>query len=687
MYVDLSFSQQIDLSTTSSLINETPFYNSPSLSVIPFTGFATSESFVRISRTIKQFTPIVGSSIFSNRKVIVVPPPVFNSEFLDSDGTRVLKTKTSIKSLEEKRYVGGQDYVQFAVSPTDFVNQTIMRSMGDIDTNYLIGSPKKYNNERYEELDEVFNFFLENYNEAINVNEYIRFFNNVLEAPSEYLESYVPARAKFVDGIVIESPFLHRQKTYIQKSIKIDGSNTKIFDKFISGSGSADVGAYDFLAEYETYEQLNTTIITKPVMQYFGPTKVTSSLMSNTGGVGFVDAAVDIMSLVGPVSSTISNKLPPTKRLIQKIGTPNTTSSYVTSSLADSNSGIGFVDALVNSSARTYVTQSGYSRNPYLGLKYYASQIYKIPSEVNTITPFYEINPTSDFSDVGTTTYFYNNVGLYWFPYTQAAPIEYPFNKRLYRTKLDVPIGEIQSAAAKELNNITLLSPTVLTDYPGRTTTNIVVKEYAGNSNYKGTLNIGNIISIFNIKGTAGLRFRLYRSISDQENDVNRPFSTIPSTATGVLFDGLLGDGEVFPYTLIQTKNSILYFTVDNTTTNAITSEISITYFEYEPANLVPLGYLPRHYRFTRTKNTATLRRNYLGCRAVFCPEGCPPDVTESEADSPVQVFLTPRTAPIVSNTGGGGGRSDGFVGTGNLSPTDNVLNVGTRGKLGDAKK
>jgi len=637
LYVDVSFSQPY-ASITQSATNESPFSGVANLSNLPAQGFTTA-SHVRVLRTIKQFTPIVGSSIFSNRKVTVATPPVFSGDFIDSDGVKTLKTKSSIKSVEEKKYVGGQDYVQFAVSPTDFVNQTIMRSMGDVDTNYLIGSPRKYDNENYQELNDIFEFFLEKYNESINVNEYIRFFNNVLKAPSDYIETYVPARSKLVDGVVIESPFLYRRKTYIQKSIKVDGSNTITFDNFVSGSGSANVGAYDFLAEYPRVPEVDTTIISKPVLQKFGLYTVTSSLMSTNGGVSIIDAPIELTSSVGPVSSTIPSKLASGKQLLQKIGV----SGYISSSLADRNSGIGFVDAYVTASARTYVTQSGYSRNPYLGLRYYASQIYRIPSEQNTLTPFYEIGPTSDFSDAGTTTYFYNTTGLYWLPSTQAAPKEYPFKKVLYRAKLDVPMGEIQSAAAKELNNITLLSPDVLTDYPGRT-------------------------------------------------KLGRSFSTIPSLSAGVLFDGLLGDGEVFPYTLVQTTNSTIYFTVDNLTGSSIASAIELTYFEYEPAKLSPEGYLPRHYKFTRTKNLATLRRSYLGCRTVYCPEGCPPDVTESEPDSPVQIFLTPRTSPVVSNTGGGGGIPTGITpGTipnlpGN-DPLNDVLRQGTRGKLTDARK
>lgn len=690
LYVDLSFSQPY-ASITQSATNETPYFAVANLSNLPAQGF-TTESYVRILRSIKQFTPIVGSSIFSNRKVIVADPPVFSEQFIDDNGTKTLLVNGSIKAIEGKQYVGGQDYIQFAISPTDFVNQTIMRSMGDIDTNFLIGSPRKYNNEKYEELDDIFAFFLQNYNEPINVNQYIRFFRNVLEAPSEYIETYVPARATLVDGIVIESPFLDRKKTYIQKSIGVDGSNTRTFDKFVSGSGSANVGAYDFLAEYPRDPEPDTTVLNKPVLQKFGLYTVTSSVMSNTG-VSIIDAPIELTASFGPVSSTTPSKLAPAKRWIQKIGTSPMSSSFVSSSLADNNSGIGFVDAHVIGEARTYVTQSGYARNAYPGLQFYASQIYRIPSEENTITPFYEVGPASDFSDTGTTTYFYNKSGVYWFPNQESSHIQKLFSKTAYRAKLDVPIGEIQSVSSKTLNNITLLSSNILTDYPGRTTLTIDSRIYPAASVYRGTLNIANIMSLYSVRGASGLRLRLYRSSADQDRDVNRAFSTIPNIADGVLFDGLLGnDTGLFPYTLMHTRESTLYFTINNVTGTTITSGVLLTYFEYEPASLVPKGYLPRHYRFTRTNNIAMLRRNYLGCRAVFCPEGCPPDVTESDADSPVQVFLTPRTAPVVSTSTSGGRIPTGIV-PGELpnlpgnDPLNEVLRSGTRGKLSDAKK
>lgn len=674
LYVDLSFSQNY-ASIAQSATNESPFVNVAALSNLPTTGF-TANSYVRIVRTIKQFTPIVGASIFSNRKVTIAPPPVFLPFSTDVNGTKILSSNSSIKFIEDKKYVGGQDYVQFAISPTDFINQTIVRSMGDIDTNYLIGSPRKFGNERYTELDDIFEFFLNNYNERIDPNQYTRFFRNATKAPSEYVESVVPARAKLVNGIVIESPMLDRYKTYIQRSIKVDGSNTRTFEKFVAGSGSIDVGAYDFFAHYSRSAEVNTTEFTNPTppIQKIGVQLVTSSLVNMDTGIGFVDAQFDVTSTAGPASSTETNKLPSFRQLTQPLGTA--LKEYVTSSLLDTNSSIGFVDAFVEAEPRQYVPQSGYPRNPYLGLRINSSsQLLRVESEVNTFGPIYEIKPTSDLDDVGATTYFYKTSGLYWLPNVLMDRRRARLDKQLYRAKFNLPIGEIDSALTRELSSITLLDPQYLTDYPGRFSITVPERTYVVGIPYKGVLNIANLISLYRLNGPTGLRVRLYASQLAQDADISRSFSTLPVPTDGVLFDGLLdGIGEVFPYVIIDTDSSLLYFTVNNVSSSSITAPLEITYFEYEPAYLSPAGYLVKHYRFTRTNNIADRRKSHLGCRAIFCPEGCPPDVTDPnnragkvlprrlengtlampsltvESDSPVQVFTSTVNTPIVNN-------------------------------------
>lgn len=723
LYVDLSFSQPY-ASITQSATNESPFYEVTNLTNIPTTGLTTA-SYVRILRGIKQFTPVVGSSIFSNNKVTVAPEPAFYGQFIDDSGAKLLKLSSSIKSVEEKKYTGGEDYVQFAISPVDFINQTIVRSMGDVDTNYLIGSPKKYTDDTYTELNKVFDFFLKNYNETINPNKYIRFFRNVVKAPVEYMEGYTPARATLVKGVVIESPMLHRIKTRVQKSFKVDGSNTRTFEKFVAGSGSytasinRDAGAYDFVANYTSSVIRDYSEITNPtpVVQKIRNSFITSSIASRNSNVPMIDGEIETVLEIGPVSSTEPAKLPENKQFTQVVGNKVVSSSladrnssvpivdalievsevvevtdstppsklptfrqvtqlignsYASSSILDNKSSIGFVDAEISTEQTTILSQSGYARKIYLGLRYNpTSSIYRVQSETNTITPFYAISPVSDFSDVGTTTYFYNNTGLYYFN-----SVVDPSKKQYYRAKLDVPIGEISSIILKELANITLLEPTRLTDVPGRYSITMPRRVYS-TSPYKGVLNTANIISLYRISAAAGLRLRLYRTQEEQNADITRSFVTVPASNAGVLFDGILqGDNEVFPYTLIKTDNSILYFTVDNTTVNDIESTITLTYFEYEPANIIPQGYLSRHYKFTRTNNTASRRKSYLGSKLVFCPEGCPPDVIDPnnrtgkvsprrlengsitmpqlllESTTPVVIYDSPTTNPTVNKGG-----------------------------------
>jgi hypothetical protein len=649
LYVDLSFSQEY-AAITQSATNESPFVGVANITNIPAYGF-TTESYVRISRTIKQFTPVVGASIFSNRKVTVATPPVFSKYDTDEDGVYTLSRLRSIKPIEEKKYIGGQDYVQFAVSPTDFVNQTIMRSMGDIDTNYLIGSPSKYTGNAYPELNTIFDFFLENYNEYINVNDYIRFFNNVLKAPTEYINTYVPARSKLVDGIVIESPILSRQRERIQKSIKVDGRNTKLFDEFVAGSGSytasinRDAGAYDFLAYYPLEPStVDTTVLDSkpPMIQKVGMNYVTSSLGNTGTGIGFIDAKIIDLTTVGPVSSTPVNELPIQKRLIQQIGR-----TYVTSSLADDNSGIGFIDSILDGSPRTSTdVQTGYPRAPYQGLSFSNSTTFRILSEVNTQVPYYEIGPRTDFSDVGSTTYFYRDNGYYRLPRTTAT------NNPYYLAKLNLPIGELESDEIRESVEIRQLPTSSLVSYPGRFSAKTILRTYTVGTPHLGILNIPNVFSMYRVTGGAGLRLRIYSSKGSQLSDLSRPFSTVPSSTAGVLFDGVLtADSEVFPYTLLQTTNSTMYFTVDNLGTSDVQTEITIYGFTYQPANLIPNGYLPRHYKFTRTNNIALKRRNYLGCRIVYCPEGCPDGVVSTTDTNPIVERFTPSTSTDTQTT------------------------------------
>jgi hypothetical protein len=632
LYVDVSFSQPL-ASITKSVANETVYKNVAMVSELTASGFTTA-SYKRIVRPIRQYLPVVGSTAYTTRKVIVQPPPVFGEQFISSDGAYQLQPDRSIKTVEEKRYTSGQNIISFAVSPSDFINSNILRSMGgDINTNNLIGSPAKMVGERYTEIDSIFNYYLENYNGNINASQYINFYKNLIKAPTEFVETLLPARAKLIKGVTIESPILDRKRVVAQRGIRVDGTGTNAFKIYTSGSGSTDTnGMYSFDAIYDVFLESDFSTITNPntVTQKIQNAYVTSSLFSDNSSFNYIESIIS--STITPQSSTPTADLPPARQITQQIG-----NSRVSSSLMDDRSSVDFVDAIIETFETEQPPSSGYPRNPYLGIP------GRLSSEENTVQPFYVIEPVSDFNDLGTTSYFIKTSGKYQLP-----TIVGKSAKTTYKTKLDIK-GEVTSPYSYYDAPITLLPSSSIVDPPSRETTTISQKTYVSGSQYTGFLRIANIFSLVGVEGVSGLRFRLYADEQKQQADSNRPFTTIPTSTTGVLFDAILdGTPNVFPYTIIQSNDSsLLYFTVDNTVSTPIASEIVMSYFDYQPVNNIPLGYLPRHYKFSRTPWVAQARRNYLGCRIVKCQDDCPPDVTEFDVE------LDVLTIDIVSDVGG----------------------------------
>jgi hypothetical protein len=637
LYVHVPFSQPLS-SITSSVTNESPYQNVSIVATLPAVGFTTA-SFTRVLRGIKQFTPIVGSTIYTNKKVVVADPPVFNQQFVDQNGTKILSRLTSIKVIEEKQYNSGQNVVSFAVSPTDFINQNIIRSMGVVDVNNIIGSPRYITGSGYSTLQSIQKDYIEYFNETVQPNEYIRFFKDLTQGPSEMADEMAPARAKLLDGIVIESSVLSRNKDTTVRSIKVDGSDTKAFIAYVSGSGSSwnsitPVGAYDFSVQRT---QISTT------------GSMTSDTLPLNATIG-MSGSVDIKE------STKSSELPTFRRVLQKIG-----DDYVTSSILDPNSSYATLESIIVSPISASTTGSGYPRNPFVGIPASQSIVPRLVGEENTLTPFYNIPPRSDFSDVGSFSYFHKQSGVYSYDI-------YTLYKTPYITKLDT---NLDIPTARVYAPITLLTSgsTQIEEY-GRNSTYIPSGSYTAGAQITGVISIANIFTLYGINGATGLRLRLYSDPVKQEIDSSRDFSTIPTGDSGVLFDGLLNNvQDVFPYLMIQSTNRLIYYTIDNQTASTITSSIIFNYFAYEPDDIVPHGYLPRHYKFSRDNNTALKRRNYLGCRDINTTfdEQSPFGVSISTKNT---VVVNTQTAPAPAGSGtvqipsqntnikfGGGGR------------------------------
>jgi hypothetical protein len=632
LYTHLGFSQPLP-SITSSATNESPSSMAASV-LLPTVGF-TTESYTRIVRPVKQFVPVVGAVAYTNKKISVAPPPVFNESSLDANGTPTLSRVGSILPLSEKKYTGGHDMVSFAVSPIDFINQNIMRTMGYINTNYLIGSPKKIQGDKYTEVDEVYRFFLEKYNTPINPNEYIRFFKNVIAGPVEQIEDTLPARAYLVDGVVIESHILDRKRNNTVKAFRVDGSGTNTFLTLVNSASNATTnllaGAYSFDATYKLYDEPNTTKIpdSQKLYQFVNPSDVTpatSSLIADSG-IAFLESSIDV------APSTVSSEY-------------------------------AYLEGNVVYIAPTY-QQTGYPRNPFIGIPASGTFPATLDGEENTVIPFYDIPPRANFDDVGTITYFHRSNGVYRFPSAVSKFATEQYLAKFVENRAS-PLDQVYSP-------ITLLPPDTIPTVPGRETTVLKEALYPPNEPISGTIKLARLFSLVGVLGEVGLRVTLTRA-SDNV----------------LLFDGVLdGDPDVNPYLLIQTFAGIINYTITNTTSATLVSEVRFEYFQYDPLGLIPRGYLPRHYKFSKTTNTPTLRRSYLGCRQVFCQGPCPPGVIETESDSPWTLFVTPRSGGTVNNPVA---PSTGGPATG-ITPTrtsdggrvgDGVVTFGGAGPLGD---
>jgi hypothetical protein len=278
------------------------------------------------------------------------------------------------------------------------------------------------------------------------------------------------------------------------------------------------------------------------------------------------------------------------------------------------------------------------------------------------LTPFYDIPPRSDFEDVGTFTYFHKATGIYSYDIYTKYKTEYLVK---LDTVVDTPIDQLFAP-------ITLLNSSSIPNPPIRDTATIPLKTYAsGSSNNTGVIKTANILSLYAVEGTSGLRIRLYRNLTDLTADASRSFSTAPTINSGVLFDAVLdGTSDVFPYTLIQTTDSNIYYNIDNTTSNSIISKIDLHYFAYEPANLLPTGYLPRHYKFNRDNTTALKRRNYIGCKTTS---------TTFDESSPIIITLSGTNTVVVNSTTA---TAQSGTGTVNIPAQANTIKFGGGGTL-----
>jgi hypothetical protein len=254
----------------SNMPNETPYKNvtvSPSLENL-FCFNITEASFTRYSRKIKQFTPQAGTSATITNKIIVAPDPVFAST---SNGLRLYRDK-SIVPIEQKKLNRGRNKVIMAMSPTDIVNQNIIRNYGLENINAILGAPTTLYTTFEKSLSILKTHYQQYHYVDVNTNKFIRILSDLSSVLNQVVDYFIPSKATLLKGIIIEPNILEQVKVPSLKNIKVYGKNTRrTLDAANSLTGSSsDYGATftvtdtipqlpDTIGKYSTYRSQSRT--------------------------------------------------------------------------------------------------------------------------------------------------------------------------------------------------------------------------------------------------------------------------------------------------------------------------------------------------------------------------------------------------------------------------------------------
>jgi hypothetical protein len=220
--VRLSFGRPSNLASASFISNESPYIRQSSHPIIfnqfSASGFSNETEYPynmnTITRNVLRFAPNAGGSQFVSNKITIADPPILRYLTDDSgSGIPVLSHENSIVSLNQKSDgVKSNNIVGFYFSISDAINDSIIRSIGNIDLQDYIGNPRDLYQNSYSDLVTLNKIYWNNYAYSYNYNSFVDFVRTLLYPLFEHAKKLVPARAKLLTGLVLESPILERNK-------------------------------------------------------------------------------------------------------------------------------------------------------------------------------------------------------------------------------------------------------------------------------------------------------------------------------------------------------------------------------------------------------------------------------------------------------------------------------------------
>jgi hypothetical protein len=155
----------------------------------------------------------------------------------------------------------GRNKVILSMSPTEIINQNIIRNLGLENINAVLGSPTTLYTTFNKSLDTLKRHYQQYHYVAVNTNKFIRILSDLSSVLDQVVEYFIPSKATLLKGIVIEPNILEQIKIAPIKNMRVYGKNTKktlTAENSLTGS-NADYGATFNLSK--NIEAVNETTV------------------------------------------------------------------------------------------------------------------------------------------------------------------------------------------------------------------------------------------------------------------------------------------------------------------------------------------------------------------------------------------------------------------------------------------
>jgi len=236
-----SFNVPRDLTVTQSVTNETPWSGAiGALSESVAVGFDAAAAypyqFEWIVRQTQRFSANAGGEQYSSNNITIAPSADYKPGTVQVTGSNqipVLSRDRRIRAIPSGSTTFPGDEIKqrstigFYLTLAESINDSIMRSMGQIDLSQLIGDPLNLYEEKYVDLISRYEYYVNNYSPTFNYNKFAKYTDGLLDGLFAQSRANIPASAKLITGVAIEPPILERAKIVLNKPLKVEGSNTR----------------------------------------------------------------------------------------------------------------------------------------------------------------------------------------------------------------------------------------------------------------------------------------------------------------------------------------------------------------------------------------------------------------------------------------------------------------------------